>query len=158
MWAARRKTPRPAASPRRRASAPARRRTRRESPESATSAAGGVWSWLEFYIAAICRDSSECRRAACTTARAVKTAIKLFRRGRHGICISVMLETDRYSSRHSTAPNGDTAMIAEKPPLVTHIEQLEAALAAHWEQDEQAWVDGLREALRGVEHALGRHP
>jgi hypothetical protein len=49
-------------------------------------------------------------------------------------------------------------MIAEKPPLVTHIEQLAAALAAHWEQDEQAWVDGLRDALRGVEHALGRHP
>jgi phytoene dehydrogenase-like protein len=49
-------------------------------------------------------------------------------------------------------------MIAEKPPLVTHIEELEQALAADSEGQEQNWVAGLRDALRGVEHALGRHP
>jgi hypothetical protein len=49
-------------------------------------------------------------------------------------------------------------MTTEKPPLIMHIEQLQEALAANCEGEEQAWVDGLREALRGVEHALGRHP
>jgi hypothetical protein len=49
-------------------------------------------------------------------------------------------------------------MTTEKPPLVAHIEQLEQALAENHEGRDQDWVAELRDALRGVEHALGRHP
>jgi hypothetical protein len=51
------KTPRRTTSPRRRASAPARRRTRRGSAESATSGTIGVWSLRHFTPTGVVLDS-----------------------------------------------------------------------------------------------------
>jgi hypothetical protein len=47
---------------------------------------------------------------------------------------------------------------SQKDPVVTASERLEHALDAICQGAEQAWAKGLREALRDVEQALGRHP
>lgn len=49
-------------------------------------------------------------------------------------------------------------MFATKDPLVASIEQLETSLAEYALGHEADWMARLREALRGVESALGRHP
>ena len=49
-------------------------------------------------------------------------------------------------------------MLATLDPLVASIEQLQQALAAESAGAEQTWLARLREALRGVEAALGRQP